>query len=392
MTTVVISPANVANYPEGGGHAWVYLQYVHALQHLGCDVYWLERFRRGSDPARDDAALSVFFARMREFGLDGRAVVYFAAEGRDAGTPREYVGMSAQEVSRLVRRTDLLLNFQYAIDRGMLERFRRTALVDIDPGLLQFWIGAGQLQVPAHDVYVTTGETVGTAAACFPDCGVSWIHIRPPVCLDLWPYVDDAPGAAFTTVSSWWGGGAKGHAEWIVDEAADLRYDNCKRVSFLEFADLPRRSASPLELALNLSDDADDAAERQMLERIGWRVRHSRDVAATPQAYREYVRRSRGEFSCAKPSCMRFRNAWVSDRTICYLASGRPVVVQHTGPSAFLPDGEGMFRFSTLAEAADALATVEGAYARHRRAARELAEAHFDAQTVLAGMLEAALD
>ena len=245
--------------------------------------------------------------------------------------------------------------------------------------------------MPRHDLYFTTGETVGTPAARFPDCGLPWMRIRPSVCLDLWPWADAPAGDAFSTVSSWWGGGAKGRAEWIVD-GADVCYDNCKRVSFLEYAELPRRAAQPLELALNLSDDPEDVAERRMLEHAGWRIRHSREVASTPESYRTYVARSRGEFSCAKPSCIRFQNAWVSDRTLCYLASGRPVVVQDTGPSAFLPNGEGMFRFTTLDEAADALAAVDADYPRHRRAAREIAESYFDARVVVGGLLDRAFE
>lgn len=128
------------------------------------------------------------------------------------------------------------------------------------------------------------------------------------------------------------------------------------------------------------------------MESHGWRIRSSRDVAGTPGLYQAYVQGSRGEFSCAKPSCMKFQNAWVSDRTLCYLASGRPVVVQNTGPSSFLPNGEGMFRFSTIGEAVDALATINANYERHSRAAREIAESCFDARKVLGGVLNAALE
>ena len=107
--------------------------------------------------------------------------------------------------------------------------------------------------------------------------------------------------------------------------------------------------------------------------------------------YRDYIQKSRGEFSCAKPSCMRLANAWISDRTLCYLASGKPAVVQHTGPSGFLPDGEGLFRFRTPDEAAQALRAVESDYDRHAAAARALAEAHFDAGRVVGRVLERAL-
>ena len=217
-------------------------------------------------------------------------------------------------------------------------------------------------------------------AARFPDCGLSWIRIRPPVCLDLWPYVADAGGEAFRTVSSWWG------LDWLVDGAEVI--ENTKRVAFLRFAELPRHTPQALELALFLIDT--DAEDRQFMEAQGWRIRNSSEVAGTPESYQAYIQASRGEFSCAKPSCMLFQNAWVSDRTLCFLASGRPVVVQDTGPSAFLPDGEGMFRFSTIAEAVDAFARINADYPRQRRAARELAEAWFDARPICEQILNLA--
>jgi glycosyltransferase involved in cell wall biosynthesis len=186
-------------------------------------------------------------------------------------------------------------------------------------------------------------------------------------------------------VAGWWAG------EWIkeiVDGRVVLR-ENTKRVSFLEFADLPRLTSQPLELALYLADD--DGEDRQLLEDRGWRVRHSREVAQTPERYQAYIQRSRGEISCAKPSCMQFQNAWVSDRTLCYLASGKPVVVQDTGPRSTLPNGLGMFRFSSLEEAAEALQAVNADYARHCRAARELAETYFDATKIARRILDITL-
>jgi hypothetical protein len=384
MATVVLSPCNVANFPEGGGHSWVYMQYAQGLRRLGCDVYWLERFERGGDPGRDARALATFFERMGRYGLGGKAILY---TGRD---PEEYLGLPRADAEAVFRRADLLLNFHYAMDAALLGRFRRTALVDIDPGLLQFWMSVGQLRVPAHDVHFTIGETVGTPAARFPDCGRAWLHIRPPVCLDLWPYTHDPGCEAFTTVSSWWGAGKAGEESWVTD-GKDVCYDNNKRIAFLAFVDLPGRTSQALELALFLGDDPLDASDRQVLESHGWRVRHSREVAGTPEAYQAYVRSSRGEFSPAKPSCMRFQNAWVSDRTLCYLASGKPAVVQDTGPSSFLPKGVGVFRFSTVGEAADALAAVNADYGRHCRTAREIAETYFDSGPILERLLNLAL-
>ncbi len=375
MATVVVSAFNVANFPGGGGHFWVYLQYVLGLRQLGCDVYWLEGFRTQGPREREAAALATFRARMEAYGLGGKLALYLTNGKNDLSPelPTEYLVMGRDEAEAVYERADLLLNFHYTINPSLLARFRRTALVDIDPGLLQFWINRGQLTVPRHDVYFTTGENVGKPGGKIPDCGLRWHHIRPAVCLERWPYAADPPRGAFTTVSIW------DSDDWVVD--AEETYENTKRVAFLEFADLPRLTKQPLELALFLRTER-DLADKRDLESRGWRIRQSREVAATPEMYQLYIQRSRGEFSCAKRSCMRFQNAWVSDRTLCYLASGKPVVVRDTGPSSFLTNGEGMFRFSTAEQAARAFDVINGDYEKHSRAARRIAERFFDAKQV----------
>jgi len=380
--TVVLCAYNVANFPNGGGHLWVYMQHVFGMKRLGCDVYWLECFRRSGDAERDAAAIDSFFARLAAMGMAGR-VILRKVGGPDPAAPVEWLGLSEAEAGRVIDRADLMLNFHYAIEPELLARFRRTAMVDIDPGLFQFWLSRGQLKVPRHDLYFTTGETVGTPGARFPDCGLEWVRIPPAVCVEQWSCANGDRGDAMTTVSAW------DSPDWVVDRPAGIRFDNSKRVAFLPFRDLPRLTPQPLELALFL-DTAVDHEEGRMMAEHGWRIRRSVEVAGSPQAYRDYIRRSRGEFACAKPSCMYFQNAWVSDRTLCYLASGRPVVVQDTGPSRLLPSGEGMFRFSTPEQAAAALEAMNADYARHCRAARELAESVFDSKLVAARILEIA--
>jgi len=170
----------------------------------------------------------------------------------------------------------------------------------------------------------------------------------------------------------------------------DETYENTKRVAFLEFAGLPQLTRQPLELALVLRTER-DMEERKNLENCGWRIRQACEVASTPEMYQAYIQRSRGEFSCAKPSYIKLQTSWVSDRTLCYLASGKPVVVQHTGPSSFLPNGEGMFRFSTAQQASEAFDAINADYERHCRAARKLAETYFDAKQVVAKILSRAL-
>src|SRR5439155_25214642 len=189
MATIVLSAFDVANYPEGGGHFWVYMQYAQGLRRLGCQVYWLEQFRPSDDPERDVRALETFLERMDRFGLGHRALLYTVGDG-PAG-PIEFLNVARSEAEAALARADLLLNFHYGIDPRVLAFARRTALVDIDPGLTQLWMSAGQIEVPPHDVYFTIGETVGRPGARFPDCGLKWVHIQPPVCLHLWPYVHD---------------------------------------------------------------------------------------------------------------------------------------------------------------------------------------------------------
>jgi hypothetical protein len=380
MRRVVLSTVRLLEFLEGGGHFWVYMQYAHALSRLGCEVSLLDSFTWSTETP-DDERLAQLRDRLGRYGVADVAIVA-PPERRSGGGSRRCFGMSAGAVQELLASADLLLNFNYDLDPALVSTARRSALVDIDPGLLQTWISHGLIAPARHDVYFTTGETVGTSASAVPSCGIAWVRIRPPVALDLWPFTYESGAEAFTSVSTWWS-----ERDYVGD--ASSYYDNTKRTAFFRFLDLPRQTEQPLELALCLADT--DDGDRTVLERRGWRVRHAQEVAGSPERYRSYVQRSRGEFGWAKASCVRLQNAWVSDRSVCYLASGKPVVVQHTGPSAFLPDGEGMFRFRTPTEAARALDAVNADYERHCRAARRLAEQHFDADAVVGRMLEVAL-
>jgi hypothetical protein len=166
MITAVISVYKVANFPDGGGHFWVYMQYVQGLLRLGCDVYWLEQIMPTPDPEGERHLLATFIERMKRFGLERKTLLYAVDRDRQGGAGSfRFFGCTSSEAEAVLRRADLLLNFHYAIDPRLLASARRTALVDIDPGLLQFWISTGQLAVPPHDHYLTTGETVGTPAA-----------------------------------------------------------------------------------------------------------------------------------------------------------------------------------------------------------------------------------
>lgn len=381
MSAIVCLRARTLGYVEGGGNLWVYLNWALGLRALGCQVIWLEPAGADSPPAQLRGALGQLKKRLAEFGLgDCLTVCSLSQDPLPASVYDEVLAPGEVPVA------DLLLDLDYVTPPELLGMrrvigFRRSALVDIDPGLLQLWVSGGEIDAAPHDLYFTIGETVGTPSARFPDCGLEWHYTPPPIFLDEWPVADACDDAPYTTVSHWWGGGWVAHGGEV--------FNNDKRVSFEEYLDLPARTSARLELALCLGDE--EAAERRRLEAHGWRVRPSWEVSVTPEDYRRYIQRSRGEFSCAKPSCMRLANAWISDRTICYLASGKPAVVQHTGDSRFLPDGEGLFRFRTPQEASDAFVAIEGDYAHHTRSARALAEEHFDARKVVRAVLERAL-
>jgi hypothetical protein len=392
MTVVCLAPTATLDYVDGGGHLWAYLNWALGFRALGCRVIWLEWIAPAS-PEEQASKVQALRRRLAPFGLAGDVAIGSLDE---RPVPRQVAGDCASP-DDVAGEADLLVNLRYAMDRKVVRRFRRSALLDIDPGLLQIWMASGQLEVADHDVHFTISETVADRTALVPGCGVRWLHTPPAVALDAWPAMLPAPsetagtgpaagaatvsaGDAYTTVSHWWG-------EWTTWRGS--AYADDKRSAFRPYLSLPSRVAVRLELALPLSST--DGAERAGLERCGWSVRNASDVASTPDAYRRYVQASRGEFSCAKASYVRYRTAWISDRTLCYLASGRPAVVQDTGPTRLLAGNQGVRRFSTLAEAAHALTAMERDRAEQSRLARKLAETWFDARRVAASLLERAV-
>ncbi|RYU15099.1 hypothetical protein [Nocardioides iriomotensis] len=376
---VVLSTYWVTEHLEAGGHFWVYAQYADALRRLGCDVWWLEEMSSSKDGHAADAAARVLRERLAHLGLGDRLILYrWASDGDGSRAHPSYLDVDADRAEQVFRGTDLLLNFHYALPATMLARFTRTALVDIDPGLLQLWWTNEQLDVSRHDTYFSIGENLPDVPA---HEGARWVHTAPAVSLPLWPYAFDPAASRFTTVTSW-----DSHTYVTMDGAL---FDTNKRRSYLDHHDVPRRTGRQLEIATIFG--ASELAHRRLLETGGWSVRDPRVVAGTPQAYRSYIQGSRGEFSCAKPAYVVLRNAWFSDRTACYLASGKPAVVQDTGPSRYLPSGLGLLRFSSPDEAVAAVADVDAHYEKHCRAAREIAETYLSATDVVTRMLDCAV-
>ena len=262
-------------------------------------------------------------------------------------------------------RDGLLLNLANSVPASLRGRFARTALFDIDPGQFQLWARDTDLGVGSHDAYLTIGRNLGAPDSPVPLGDVPWQRVWPAVHLPAWPEQPAASRRArYTTVTQWWSDG------WTVLGSEVI--EGHKRTSFLRVLDLPRRVPVQLELAANIH--AEETEDRRALTAAGWHLADPAVVAGTPEAFRRYVQQSRGELSCAKPSYVRTRPGWVSDRTICYLASGRPCVVEATGAEGHLPASAGLRFFRTVDEAAECLRAVERDYAAAARAARELAE------------------
>ncbi len=374
---VCFASARMLWTPTLGGHTWVNLNWLLGLEANGVEVVVLETFADEEELESGLQKLAALRAQIAALGSRASVVVVLSAAQRERFLEAK---ATLGDLDEVVASADLLLGISYAMDDAVVARFRRSALVDIDPGLLQMWLSQGAFQIPTYDCYFTIGETVGVRGSLVPDTGHDWIYTPPPVHLEAWPVCAAGADAAFTTVTNWW-------ANYEVH--AGESFNNEKRTSFMQYLRLPERTSVPLELAVHHEEG--DWTEIPKLREHGWRARPASEVSATPMAYHDYIGASLGEFSCAKPSCMRFQNAWISDRTICYLASGKPAVVQHTGPSSFLPEDAGLLRFRSLEEAATMLERARNGYAEQCSAARALAEQHFAAEPVVARVLERAL-
>ena len=267
MTTVVCLVANTLYYPVGGGHRWAYLNWALGLKSLGCQVVWMEGVERGTTARELKEYVAALEDDLRPYGLADH-VALCSWEGQALPRDSQNGLLSLDDAAE----ADLLLNLRYDLEPGILRRFSRTALLDIDPGLLQTWMAAGQVRVWRHDVFFTTSEARVKGEARFPDGGIRWHHAPPCVALEWWPPVEAENGAPWSTVSHW-----GSYDDWAMD--GDMVYLNDKKVGFEPFLDLPRHTEQPLELALRLGEDQD--GERLDLERRGWRVRSSLEAASS---------------------------------------------------------------------------------------------------------------
>jgi hypothetical protein len=392
----------IAQHYKLAGVTWDYLQYAAGLARLGHDVYYVEDSGEwpyntdggpnGDDWVARDCTPNVQHLAdvMSRFGLRDKWAYHFPLHST-------WYGLSDAVRGEVVASADLLINVSGTLHHPESYRqIQRLAYLDSDPVFTQIKLALGleefRKRVDSHDVHFTFGEQFSEAV---PDTGHHWIPTRQPILLSEWSN-ERVPRNAFTTVMSWTSyQPLQYHGEAYGQKDLEL-------VRFLSLA--ARVKSTGLEIALSnthhfnweLSEDAGaefsagKQTPRQLLAAAGWLVVDPDEVCSDLDAYRNYVETSKGEWSVAKHGYVRGQPGWFSCRSACYLAAGRPVIVQNTGFTAVIPVGEGLLAFDTLEEAEAAIEEVGNNYPRHSNAARDIAEEYFDSAMVLSSLIDRA--
>lgn len=365
-----------------GGMAWHPLQYVMGLACLGHDVYFVEDsddYPSCYDPARGitdtDPTYGLQFAKhtFEKVGL-GYAWAYY-----DAHTSR-WLGPCADRILDICATADLLVNLDGINPlRPWFMKIPARAVVEGDSVFTQIrhlTDPAARNLAKQHTAFLSCAENIGLTQSSIPNDGLPWQATRQPIVLDTWPATPGPAQGKFTTVMQW--------ESYPAREYKGVRY-GMKSDSFESYMELPERVGRILDLAVSGA-----STPRALLESKGWVVREP--PTQNPWTYQRYIQHSKAEFSVAKHGFVISRSGLFSERSACYLASGRPVVIQETGFSDWLPTGAGVIPFSTLEEAIAGIEEINSRYEFHCQAARAIAEEYFDARKVLPRLIECAMN
>jgi glycosyl transferase family 1 len=377
----IIFSGSIGRFPVGG-HAWINMQYLIGLRELGHEVFYLEDcgeeswvYNWETQELTTDLAYPTAYVRacLQSAGLPERWI-YRAGE--------QSVGMALDDFLEVCREASLFLVHSVPVAMWRPEYMwpRRRAFVDTDPGFLQMSLDKGnpllkQTIDRCHALF-TVGQRIGAKDCPIPTGGRLWHKTLPPVALSHWPLIEDGPANEFTCVIQW-----RGYKDEVYQGVTYGQKDR----EFPRFIDLPRLTAQPLRIALT-------GAPEEKLTPHGWHVEPGWCVSRTPSSYREFIGKSRAEFSVAKHGYVKTQGGWFSDRSVCYLACGRPVLVQDTGLGDWLPLGEGVVTFRSVAEAVEGIAAINADYETQRAGARRIAEQVFATGQVLPEMLTHAAD
>lgn len=380
---VVIIVAGTIGRSGLGGQAWAGLQYLLGLRALGHDVYYLEDCGQSSwvyDWDKEewthelDYPAAYVRACLSPFGF-GDCWIY-----RDN---YRSLGIALDRFQDICARADLLLLRAVPLWdwRPEYDRPRRRAYLDVDPGFTQIAIANGDAGfrdgIGRCERRFTYAQRFGREGCAIPPDGGPWIPTRPPVHLPEWPVAADTAGQAthFTSVMRWQGFKEVTHQ--------GVSYGQRDR-EFPRYLSLPRRTAQRFRIAQL-------GVKPETLLEHGWEVAPGEIISRTPESYRDFIQGSRGEFSVPKNGYVAMRGGWFSDRSVCYLASGRPVLIEDTGLADCLPIGDGLVTFTDPDSALAGLDRINSDYPAHRAAARRLAESHFAAEKILPAFLEGAM-
>jgi len=379
----------VGQFPLGGV-AWDYFHYVLGLAELGHDVYyhedtWVWPFNPVLQYPTDDPAYTVqffddFFSTYAPHLKDRWHYVL---------CHEKHLGMSAEAFAEVARTADIFLNVSGAcfIPEEVGPHCVKVFL-DTDPGYNQIMLSEKFAwsqnverwckTVADHDRHLTYAENIYGPDCLVPRMNFDWQPTRCVATPGSWESIRNSPPspiAPMTTIMTW---------DWF---RGALTYDGieyfAKAVEFEKFLDLPRRSGGGFMLALN-----GIKAPLKKISAEGWIVRDAQEVTLTPARYQHFISESAGEWSVAKNVYVATHSGWFSCRTACYLAAGRPAVVQETGWSRFVPAGAGVFAFSNMDESLAGLSAIAADPPRHRAAAYEIARQYLAPDRVLPDMIE----
>jgi len=380
MPGKIVIAASLAQKPLQGGHAWVLLQYLLGFRKLGWDVLFLDALEPGMcfdqklNPCSLEQSLNLkaFLRVMTAFDLQDVFSLFF-----DNG--KRCIGKSRRQVLNHVKGSEVFINIMgFFCDEEVLEQARKRVFLDIDPGFGQMWEALGLAHIfHGYDYHITIGENIGMPDCGIPSCGLEWITTPQPVVLDYWPPVFFEENTKMTSVASW--RGAYGPVEFQ-GKSYGLRAHE-----FRKFASLPSATGQEFQIALSIHPD--DKKDIHLLRSHGWQVVDPLKYAGDAWTYRTYIQESASEFMTAKNMYVDTKSGWFSDRSICYLSSGKPVLAQDTGLGSLFPTGEGLLLFETLDDAIDGVEELRSNYKRHAVAARSIAEQYFDSNKVLSRLL-----
>jgi hypothetical protein len=353
------------------------LQYLLGFRRLGHTIHFVEPVPpaalRPAGTSLDASINAAYFRQVAaDFGLEQSALML-------AGT-RQTVGLSYGELCRVAGRADLLINISGMLtDAELLGPIPLRVYLDLDPGFIQLWhaVQGIDLRFAGHHRFVTIGQAIGQPDCPVPTCDLSWITTPQPVVLSHWPVAGPIVHDGLTTVGNWRGYGSIEHQGVFYGQKAH---------SLRPLMNLPSGTREKFSLAMAIHPQ--EKKDLQALSVNGWHLLDPAEVADTPERYQQFIQGSKAEFGIAKSGYVVARCGWFSDRSVCYLASGRPVVAQETGFSRFLPTGAGLFPFETTDDVLAAIEAINSDYSYHSRAARAIAEEYFDSGRVLGRLLQ----